>query len=76
MGLTHSLKRKIETQTIVSLSSEEEPPSKQSVVILKYDLAITKQDMQTLEGTTWLNDKIIDFYMALIKGKFPKKAEL
>lgn len=42
----------------------------------KFNMRITRSDLQTLRGLNWLNDEIINFYTSLIaergSGKYPK----
>lgn len=47
------------------------------VIVSKFNLNITTEDIRTLAGLTWLNDNVINFYMNMIaeRGKskdFPK----
>ncbi len=36
------------------------------VIINKFNLSITRQDLNTLVGDSWLNDEVINFYMNLL----------
>lgn len=37
------------------------------MIISKFNMNITRHDLNTLEGMQWLNDEVINFYMELIK---------
>lgn len=43
-------------------------------IVTEFNLTITTEDIRTLEGTTWLNDNVINFYMNLLieRGKEKK----
>ncbi|TDG38280.1 hypothetical protein AWZ03_015298, partial [Drosophila navojoa] len=48
------------------------------VLISKFSLSITRNDIRTLSGSSWLNDEVINFYMNLLtdrsqrsEGKLP-----
>uniref|UniRef100_A0A1Y1KKI8 Ubiquitin-like protease family profile domain-containing protein n=1 Tax=Photinus pyralis TaxID=7054 RepID=A0A1Y1KKI8_PHOPY len=44
------------------------------VLVQKFNLNITRADIQTLDGLNWLNDEVINFYMNLLieRGKIDK----
>lgn len=42
-----------------------------SIVIEKFRIEITRRDIEFLQGTNWLNDSLIDFYLELIQEKYP-----
>ncbi|CAF1662235.1 unnamed protein product, partial [Didymodactylos carnosus] len=35
----------------------------------KYDQTITRRDLKTLIGLTWLNDEVVNYYLAMICGE-------
>lgn len=39
------------------------------VIANKFNMSITRQDLNTLDGLNWLNDEVINFYMELIKAR-------
>jgi sentrin-specific protease 1 len=41
----------------------------------KYSLAIQKKDLRTLQGSSWLNDEVINFYAELIMDRAKKNPE-
>lgn len=45
-------------------------PILEPIIIEKFKLNITNEDLKTLDANNWLNDNIINFYLELIKGKF------
>lgn len=76
-----------ETLRLPQLTEEHEriiaqalrPGPGNQVFIEKFNLRITRTDLQTLSGLNWLNDEVINFYTALIaergnvsEGKLPK----
>lgn len=40
--------------------------SNDTILIEKFNIPITVQDLKTLQGTKWLNDQIINFYFLLV----------
>lgn len=42
------------------------------VLIEKFNLKITRRDIQTLNGLNWLNDEVINFYMQLLEDRAQK----
>ncbi|XP_037903482.1 ubiquitin-like-specific protease ESD4 [Hermetia illucens] len=44
-----------------------------SIVTTKYNLNITKKDIETLTDNNWLNDQIVNFYLNLIADDNTKK---
>lgn len=38
-------------------------------IITKFNMTITRNDLNTLDGLNWLNDEVINFYMELIKHR-------
>uniref|UniRef100_A0A336K222 CSON013837 protein n=1 Tax=Culicoides sonorensis TaxID=179676 RepID=A0A336K222_CULSO len=50
--------------------------SASEVIINKFNLRITRNDLNTLVGTTWLNDEVINFYMNLIMERAEKRTDL
>lgn len=40
--------------------------SPSEVIVSKFNMSITRNDLNTLMGMTWLNDEVINFYMNLI----------
>ncbi|XP_017110880.1 sentrin-specific protease 1 isoform X2 [Drosophila elegans] len=48
------------------------PP--QQVLVTKFNLNITRNDLRTLIGGTWLNDEVINFYMGLLTDRSEKRA--
>lgn len=46
------------------------------VIIDKFNLRITRNDLNTLVGVTWLNDEVINFYMNLIMERAEKRKDL
>uniref|UniRef100_A0A1A9W530 Ubiquitin-like protease family profile domain-containing protein n=1 Tax=Glossina brevipalpis TaxID=37001 RepID=A0A1A9W530_9MUSC len=46
---------------------------KNRVLVTKFNINITRGDIQTLCDSNWLNDKIIDFYMNLLVDRSEKK---
>lgn len=39
------------------------------VLIEKYDIPITRKDLETLEGLNWLNDEVINFFFQMIADR-------
>ncbi|XP_068159187.1 sentrin-specific protease 1-like [Drosophila tropicalis] len=48
------------------------PP--QQVLVSKFSLNITRNDIRTLIGSMWLNDEVINFYMNLLTDRSQRKA--
>lgn len=46
------------------------------VMIDKFNLRITRNDLNTLVGMTWLNDEVINFYMNLIMERAEQRTDL
>lgn len=46
------------------------------VIIEKFNLKITRNDLGTLVGMTWLNDEVINFYMNLIMERAEQRTDL
>lgn len=46
------------------------------VIISKFNLKITRNDLNTLVGMTWLNDEVINFYMNLIMERAEQRTDL
>uniref|UniRef100_A0A1B0CMG9 Ubiquitin-like protease family profile domain-containing protein n=2 Tax=Lutzomyia longipalpis TaxID=7200 RepID=A0A1B0CMG9_LUTLO len=46
------------------------------VIISKFNLNITRNDLGTLVGDAWLNDEVINFYMNLLTERSTKAANL
>lgn len=47
--------------------------SQQEVIVEKFNLRITRGDLQTIIGDSWLNDEVINFYMNLLMERSEKK---
>uniref|UniRef100_A0A1Q3F0P1 Putative sentrin/sumo-specific protease n=1 Tax=Culex tarsalis TaxID=7177 RepID=A0A1Q3F0P1_CULTA len=45
------------------------------VVISKFNISITRNDLATLIGDNWLNDEVINFYMNLLMERSEQRAE-
>ncbi|XP_023164790.2 ubiquitin-like-specific protease 1 [Drosophila hydei] len=43
------------------------------VLISKFSLSITRNDIRTLAGSSWLNDEVINFYMNLLTDRSQRK---
>jgi sentrin-specific protease 1 len=43
--------------------------SRGEVLIEKFDIPITRKDLETLEGLNWLNDEVINFYLQMIMSR-------
>lgn len=54
-------------QQIVNYGLHGGPRGEQ--IITKFNMTITRNDLITLDGITWLNDEVINFYMELIKHR-------
>uniref|UniRef100_A0A1A9WDH3 Ubiquitin-like protease family profile domain-containing protein n=1 Tax=Glossina brevipalpis TaxID=37001 RepID=A0A1A9WDH3_9MUSC len=50
--------------------------SPDEILISKFNLNITRQDLRTLCGCEWLNDQIINFYMNLLIERSEKESKL
>lgn len=46
------------------------------VIIDKFNLRITRSDLNTLTGMTWLNDEVINFYMNLLMERGEQRTDL
>lgn len=59
-------------------SAWDEKLNKSEILVEKFGLKITREDLLSLKGKNWLNDQVINFYMELIdqrsrgNNKFPK----
>lgn len=40
---------------------------KNEVLVTKFNMSVTRNDLSTLDGLNWLNDEVINFYMELLK---------
>lgn len=45
------------------------------VVISKFNISITRNDLATLIGDSWLNDEVINFYMNLLMERSEQRAD-
>merc|ERR1712130_666056 len=58
---------------IVTLDDDDENEpvtnSSNEVLVTAHRISITGEDLQTLEGLNWLNDNIVNFYMAMIEAR-------
>ncbi|XP_016976990.1 uncharacterized protein LOC108042976 isoform X2 [Drosophila rhopaloa] len=79
-GLDKKVAKKEEPQ-LIQLNEEhirryadlmQGPP--QQVLITKFNLHITRDDIRTLLGTSWLNDEVINFYMCLLTKRSEERA--
>lgn len=46
------------------------------VIINKFNMSITRTDLNTLCGMTWLNDEVINFYMNLVMERSEERTDL
>ena len=53
-----------EQQAIVR--SALHPVPQDQVLVSGFNVSLTRRDLQTLKGLSWLNDEIVNFYMSLI----------
>ncbi|XP_063707702.1 sentrin-specific protease 1-like [Culicoides brevitarsis] len=63
-----------EHQKTIKYALYEAAPSE--VIIEKFNLRITRNDLNTLVGVTWLNDKVINFYMNLLMKRAKQRTDL
>merc|ERR1712130_364877 len=58
---------------IVTIDDDDEiepvTNSSNEVLVTAHRISITGEDLQTLEGLNWLNDNIVNFYMAMIEAR-------
>jgi sentrin-specific protease 1 len=47
-----------------------------TVEICKFDIPITRKDLQTLKGLNWLNDEVINFYFQMIMSRSQSEDDL
>ncbi|XP_045512795.1 sentrin-specific protease 1-like isoform X1 [Pieris brassicae] len=52
------------------------PGPQGQVLIEKFNLRITRRDLQTLSGLNWLNDEVINFYMNLLMQRCGERKDL
>ncbi|CAK1544274.1 unnamed protein product [Leptosia nina] len=52
------------------------PGPQGQVLIEKFNLRITRRDLQTLSGLNWLNDEVINFYMNLLMQRCSERKDL
>lgn len=45
------------------------------VIVSKFSMNITRADLNTLVGSNWLNDEVINFYMNLLVERSERRAE-
>lgn len=50
--------------------------SKNDMLAQKFNLNITRADLQTLSGLNWLNDEVINYYMEMIKERGSEEEHL
>lgn len=50
--------------------------SRNDMLAQKFNLNITRADLQTLSGLNWLNDEVINYYMELIKERSAEEEHL
>ncbi|CAO1391806.1 unnamed protein product [Diamesa serratosioi] len=50
--------------------------SKLDVVMVKFSISVTRNDLYTLVGDSWLNDEVINFYMNLLMDRSEKNDSL
>merc|ERR1719458_2191663 len=64
-----------EEKEIVLDEAENEPEVRDyenrsdEVLVTAHRISITGEDLQTLEGLNWLNDNIVNFYMAMVEAR-------
>merc|ERR1712130_123233 len=60
-----------EDEIVLDDDDENEPVTNSSneVLVTAHRISITGEDLQTLEGLNWLNDNIVNFYMAMIEAR-------
>lgn len=49
--------------------------SRSEVIINKFNISITRNDLATLIGDNWLNDEVINFYMNLLMERSEQRAD-
>lgn len=59
---------------LIKTALHPNPPNQ--VLIEKFNLRITRRDLQTLAALNWLNDEVINFYMNLLMQRSQEKSNL
>lgn len=78
--LINCRKKKVSNEEKRIIHSYFNGPSNYSIIIETYDIPITRTHMKCLMPNAWLNDEIINYYMAMLQArdlaKYNKRMEL
>ena len=50
--------------------------NRSEVIVSKFNMSITRQDLLTLDGLNWLNDEVINFYMEMLRSRSEQNEHL